>query len=291
MGNENNFQNNFKSNFTQIPNHVINDHRLTLKLKGLLIYLISKKDNWRFSAEGIVSQNKEGVSAVNAGLKDLEKLGYLERKRIISNGRFTGIKYILHDATYNNFEATNRKSTSGNSENGNSDLGNTIYGEPTIISNTNLSNTKESNNNISNNNSLFPSTEGISSKHKKVKVEKVLSHKEMVCKEAHKLVIDYFCLEYRPNYVFSGGKDATAVKGIISKIYDVQNKTSEPTVEVILSIFKLICAWLPTQNDFFKTADLPIINSKFNTIIESIKSKYYGANTFESKQSRFDKFC
>ena len=70
----NNFQNTFRNNFTQIPNEVINDNELSLKAKGLLIYLISKKDNWNFSANGIKSQNKEGLTSINSGLKELESL-------------------------------------------------------------------------------------------------------------------------------------------------------------------------------------------------------------------------
>lgn len=226
--------------------------------------------------------SKSRVSKVISSLKDK---GFVDVNLIYKDGTKEVLKRVIKP-----LYGYGRKVTEGMVEN--SDTYSRLQLDPMVENSEDIKQFIKYNNiQYINNNSLFPSTEENSSKPKKAKVEKVLSHKELVCKEAHKLVIDYFCLEYRPNYVFSGGKDATAVKGIISKIYDVQNKTSEPTVEVILSIFKLICAWLPTQNDFFKTADLPTINSKFNTIIESIKSKHYGASTFESKQSRFDKFC
>jgi hypothetical protein len=35
-------------NYTQVPNDIINDKRLSLKAKGLYLFLVSKPDNWDF---------------------------------------------------------------------------------------------------------------------------------------------------------------------------------------------------------------------------------------------------
>lgn len=143
----NNFKNKLKANYTQISNSILNDDDLSLKAKGLLVYLISKDDNWNFSAKGIKSQNNEGLSSINSGLKELEKFNYLLRNKIKDeNGKFTGIEYIIQDRYSDNSKTDNGKPVYGFSENGKTD-----NGKSTNISNTISSNTILSNNIISNN--------------------------------------------------------------------------------------------------------------------------------------------
>ena len=145
----NNFNNNFKNNFTQVPNEVLNDKELSLKSKGLLVYLISKKDDWNFSAKGIASQNKEGLTSINNGLKELELLKYLKRTKIKNDdGKFSGIVYTIQNRFEIPSEDTKTETTltdytkpiNGETENG----------KPTNISNTITSNTILSNNEESN---------------------------------------------------------------------------------------------------------------------------------------------
>jgi len=68
-----------KNNFTVVTNNIVNDDRLTLKAKGLYLFLLSKPDNWTFSARLIATQNKDAIDSVNAGLQELEKVGLLSR--------------------------------------------------------------------------------------------------------------------------------------------------------------------------------------------------------------------
>lgn len=68
-----------QNNFTQITNNLVNDTRLSLKSKGLYLYLASKPDDWDFYISEIASKNKDGKEAVRAGLKELERNGYLVR--------------------------------------------------------------------------------------------------------------------------------------------------------------------------------------------------------------------
>lgn len=67
------------NNFTVVTNNIVNDDRLTLKAKGLYLFLLSKPDNWTFSARLIATQNKDAIDSVNAGLQELEKVGLLSR--------------------------------------------------------------------------------------------------------------------------------------------------------------------------------------------------------------------
>lgn len=66
-------------NYTQVGNDIINDKNLTLKAKGLFLFLLSKPDNWNFSARLIATQNKDSIASVNTGLRELEDFGLLNR--------------------------------------------------------------------------------------------------------------------------------------------------------------------------------------------------------------------
>lgn len=90
--------NNLSQNFTMIPNWLINDQNISLKAKGLFIYLASKPNDFDFSAERIALANKEGVTSVKNCLKELELVGLLIRVRIKNDdGKFIGIEYTLND--------------------------------------------------------------------------------------------------------------------------------------------------------------------------------------------------
>lgn len=84
--------------FTQVANEVLNDKKLSFKAKGIFAYLFSKPEEWEFSADRIKLDSKDdGRKSVLNGLKELEDLGYLLRKRL-SNGKVEYyLKYSLKD--------------------------------------------------------------------------------------------------------------------------------------------------------------------------------------------------
>lgn len=77
-----------KINFTQVSNIVLNDNRLSAKAKGVYAYIFSKPDNWDFSIERTSKDFTDGYKAISSGIKELEVLGYIERKKQ-NNGRNT----------------------------------------------------------------------------------------------------------------------------------------------------------------------------------------------------------
>lgn len=114
------------------------------------------------------------------------------------------------------------------------------------------------------------STKHYTIKHNTNKHIIIPSDEESLVKECHKQFIDFWCKEHKPYYVFSR-KDAKAINDIVKKVIELQKGNDNITAEQSLNSFKYICKFLDTQNDFFKTADLSVINSKFNVIIENIK--------------------
>jgi hypothetical protein len=79
------------------PNDLLNNKVISLKAKGLFGYIQSKPDGWNFSVKNIAKQNKESLSAITSGIKELESFGYLERVKYQNEKGHWGIEYILHD--------------------------------------------------------------------------------------------------------------------------------------------------------------------------------------------------
>ena len=67
------------SNYTTMCNYHLRDQGLSLKGKGLLSMLLSLPDTWNYSVRGLSSITPDGVDGVLTALKELERLGYLER--------------------------------------------------------------------------------------------------------------------------------------------------------------------------------------------------------------------
>ena len=70
-----------RDNFTVIPNGVVNDNSIDWKALGLLVYLLSKPDNWEVSIEHLSKQKKAGKDAIKAMLKELKLSGYVSTSR------------------------------------------------------------------------------------------------------------------------------------------------------------------------------------------------------------------
>jgi len=67
--------------YTKIYNSLIYDELLDWKDMGLLIYLLSHKDNWTVMPEVLAKTKKTGIKGIYAILQNLEKAGYVKKKR------------------------------------------------------------------------------------------------------------------------------------------------------------------------------------------------------------------
>jgi len=86
----------FQIGFTQIPNQIIRDNRLSWKAKGIYMHLVSKPPVWNFYVEEIIKSSKDGKTAVQSGIKELESYGYLKRNKAKNDdGKFKGWDYLL----------------------------------------------------------------------------------------------------------------------------------------------------------------------------------------------------
>ena len=85
-----------KDRFASTPNSLLNNPNISLRAKGLFAFIQGKPDKWRFSAERISLENKEGVQSVRSALQELEELGFLQRVKTKNNKGHWEIDYILY---------------------------------------------------------------------------------------------------------------------------------------------------------------------------------------------------
>lgn len=63
--------------FAWLPNAVVDDPKLSWKAKGILLYLNSKPDGWKFNHADLRRRSKDGQSSVQSGVEELKVHGYL----------------------------------------------------------------------------------------------------------------------------------------------------------------------------------------------------------------------
>lgn len=69
-------------NFTQIPNALLGDNRISWKAKGIISYLLGKSSGWVVRMSDLLNQSTDGMDAVRSGIKELCEFGYAEWKII-----------------------------------------------------------------------------------------------------------------------------------------------------------------------------------------------------------------
>lgn len=85
-------------NFTQISNGLFRDPRLSAKAKGIFGFISTHRNGWGLTPESIAAAMKDGVSAIKAGLRELEACGYLVRtQRRKPDGTMGPVVYRITD--------------------------------------------------------------------------------------------------------------------------------------------------------------------------------------------------
>lgn len=82
--------------FTQIPNVIIYDEKLSAQAKGVACYLFSRPDGWRFNYIEIASHFTNSEDTIRKLLLELEEAGYLTREKIREGGKFVRVEYRLN---------------------------------------------------------------------------------------------------------------------------------------------------------------------------------------------------
>ena len=84
--------------YVMIDKAIADDCRLSWKAKGLLLYLLSKPNDWQVYLKELALRAKDGLKSVQSGIKELLAVGYIERHRIRNQeGQYVGMEYIVRE--------------------------------------------------------------------------------------------------------------------------------------------------------------------------------------------------
>lgn len=87
-------------NYSVMSNYHLQDKKLSYKAKGLLSYMFSLPDNWKFTIIGISRASKESEKTIRTILKELEFNKYLIiDKKQNELGRFV-YEYFIYELPY-----------------------------------------------------------------------------------------------------------------------------------------------------------------------------------------------
>lgn len=127
-----------KERFSIIDNRVIEDKRLSWGARGLLEYMLSKPDDWKFYMSELISHSdKDGRDKTYGYMDELKKYGYVTRKqKRNSNGKFGNQDLIVNDSPLTGFPYTAKPDTDS-PDTVNPALLNTDFKPNTDIPNTN----------------------------------------------------------------------------------------------------------------------------------------------------------
>ena len=91
-----------KNNYIVVPNSILRDKRISIKARGLLVIILSLPPKWKLTVSGLVTVTGAGETAVRAGLRELEKYGYVQCMRARdSKGRIGCMDYIIREVPLN----------------------------------------------------------------------------------------------------------------------------------------------------------------------------------------------
>lgn len=139
--------------FTTVHNTMLRDMRLGATERGLLLTMLSLPDDWNFSIKGLCCILPDGYTKIATALKNIEKTGYLVRRRIYTDGKITDWEYLFSDEPMSDVELVENSDGTELLESENLELENLILGnlkQETLELEKSCDN-KRNNNQVSNN--------------------------------------------------------------------------------------------------------------------------------------------
>lgn len=146
------FRRKITKDFVRIQNDILTNDKLSWKAKGLLCFMLSRKDDWHFHKVQVQKYSTDGRDGTISAFNELIKAGYVKqiRKRD-TKGKFVAFDYLVYDTPFTeNPNSDNPKVDKPFTEN--PFTGNPNSENPYLVttqgSNTDSSNTVESNKDI-----------------------------------------------------------------------------------------------------------------------------------------------
>lgn len=84
--------------FVTVHKSFVFDDNLSAKAKGILLYFLSRPDNWQIYTSEVVKHMNDGQKSINSGIQELIQMGYVIRTRKRKeNGDFNGFEYLVYE--------------------------------------------------------------------------------------------------------------------------------------------------------------------------------------------------
>lgn len=146
--------------YTVIANHHLRDKTLSLKAKGLLTLMLSLPEGWDYTTNGLAFICKDGVDSICAAVRELERHGYVQRRRVRDvKGQLRECEYTILELPFPDDAPAPPKEENPVRENPVPDA--PVQAEPVLENpmqlSTKKSNTEKSNTDSSSTHSFFPS--------------------------------------------------------------------------------------------------------------------------------------
>lgn len=92
-----------KDNFYVLRNEISGDRKLSWAARGMLIYLLSKPDDWVISIQNLVNETADsespmGRDAVYKVMGQLIEAGYVSRVQSRKSGKMMAVEYVAHES-------------------------------------------------------------------------------------------------------------------------------------------------------------------------------------------------
>lgn len=89
-----------RDQFTVVSNHIMNDERLLADETGVLVYLLSRPDDWSIQIDQLKTRFKFGRDKMQAIMRGLSDAGYARLESIADagTGHFSGKRWIIVEA-------------------------------------------------------------------------------------------------------------------------------------------------------------------------------------------------
>lgn len=88
-------------NFTTLPNELLQDQQLSCRDRGLLVWMLSKPPDWKFTHKAILQElPADGKTAILNCVKRLQEVGYLEISRSKKAGQFDKSIWTVSDTPH-----------------------------------------------------------------------------------------------------------------------------------------------------------------------------------------------
>lgn len=103
--------------FTVMSVFHLRDKTLSMRAKGLLSFILQLPPDWKFSTRGLAANMKDGVDAVTETLRELERAGYIARRRLRDDkGHYKDTMYTIYEKPRSNCNPSPSGSPSPSSE-------------------------------------------------------------------------------------------------------------------------------------------------------------------------------